>query len=156
MREYKLNIGDVVTSSKNVTYTCLGLGSCIGLFIQDRLTGISGGAHIFLPESESGSNNFSSFCSATKAIDEILRQMKSNGSTLEYLRAKITGGANVLGFNSSTGEQNANSVVKHLIDKKVFIAAKDLGGSFCRTAKFDSDSGTLTVRIPQINQQKIY
>src|SRR6478609_4263347 len=42
MIQYKLNIGDVVISDSPATYTCFGLGSCIGLFIQDRLTGLSG------------------------------------------------------------------------------------------------------------------
>lgn len=156
MSEFKLNIGEVMSSLENVIYTCSGLGSCIGLFIQDRVTGVSGGAHIFLPEAEPGPDHYSPYCNVTDAIDEILRQMKQNGSSLECLRAKVTGGANMLGFNSSIGERNAASVMRHLIDRKIFIAAKDLGGPFCRTARFESRSGILTVRIPQINQQKIY
>ncbi|HCW06312.1 MAG TPA: hypothetical protein DGG95_02985 [Cytophagales bacterium] len=156
MIEYKLNIGDVITSSAKVSYTCFGLGSCIGLFIQDRLTGQSGGAHIFLPDDEYGPTHYSRFCNVTSALNEILRQMKLNGSNLTSLRAKITGGANVLGAFSTTGERNAQSVLKQLIERKIFIAASDLGGSYCRTAKFESNSGILSVRIPQLNQLKTY
>ncbi len=156
MIEYTLNIGEVATSTEKATYTCLGLGSCVGLFIQDRISGHSGGAHIFLPDAELAPENYSQFSSATYAIDEILRRMKMNGSCLTSLRAKVTGGANVLGTQMSIGERNAQSVLKELIDRRIFIAAKDLGGNYSRSAKFESDSGVMTVRISQINQYKTY
>ena len=156
MIEYKLNIGDVITSSAKASYTCFGLGSCVGVFIQDRLTGQSGGAHIFLPEDENGPAHYSCFCNVTSALDEILRQLKMNGNNLTSLRAKVTGGANVLRTFSTTGERNAQSVLKQLTERKIFIAASDLGGSYCRTAKFESNSGMLSVRIPQLNQLKTY
>jgi chemotaxis protein CheD len=156
MINYKLNIGDVVTSSKAVRYSCYGLGSCIGLFIQDRLTGHSGGAHIFLPEDEIGPNRYSRFCNVTYAVEEILRQMKAHGSSLQTLRAKIAGGANLFATTSSVGERNGQSLMKHLIDRRIFIAAHDLGGTFCRTVKFESQSGMLHVSKPQIKQYKTY
>src|SRR4051812_37190267 len=114
MTEYHLNIGDVVTSSRNVSYACLGLGSCIGLFIQDRITGISGGAHIFLPENEEGPFEISKFYNVSSALEEILNQFKLKGSDLTALRAKVVGGANVLGGDSPTGDRNAKSVVNQL------------------------------------------
>src|SRR4051812_11663902 len=99
MIEYKLNIGDVVASAVPASYICFGLGSCIGLFIQDRVTGISAGAHIFLPEEEQEPADSSKFYSATAAIDNILEQFKFHGNDLTALRAKVTGGANVLHDN---------------------------------------------------------
>lgn len=156
MIEYQLNIGDVVTSTGRVSYTCFGLGSCIGLFIQDRITSQTGGAHIFLPNSEAGPESYSPFSSVTLAIEEILRQFKLNGSSLQSLRAKLAGGANFLDCRFTTGELNVQSVTKELIAKRVFIAASDLGGSFCRTVKFESDSGLLYVRKPQINHYETF
>jgi len=156
MIHYKLNIGDVATSPTPASYACYGLGSCIGLFIHDRLTGHSAGAHIFLPEDEQGPNRYSRFCNVTYAIEEILRQLRESGSTLQSLRAKIAGGANLFGSSSSVGERNGQSLMKHLIDKKIFIAAHDLGGTYCRTVKFESRTGVLTVSKPQINQYKTY
>jgi chemotaxis protein CheD len=151
MIEHHLNIGDVVTSSRNVSYTCFGLGSCIGLFLQDRITGLSGGAHIFLPEDESGPYDVSKRYNVSSALDEILKQFKSRGSDLTALRAKVVGGANVLGGDSQIGDRNTKSVVSQLVAKKIFIAALDVGGTYCRSAKFQSNTGQLTVRISQMN-----
>jgi len=155
MIDYTLNIGDVITSPRQASYTCYGLGSCIGLFIHDRMTGLSGGAHILLPESESGLSTFSKFYNVVSALDEILTQFASQGSSLESLRAKIVGGANVIGVNMLTGERNIKSVVRQLVARKIFVAAQDVGGRYSRTAKFESITGNLIVRIPETNESKI-
>lgn len=156
MIEYKLNIGDVVTSSCKAIYTCLGLGSCIGLFVQDRLTGLTGGAHIFLPGQSTANIGGSKFYSVASAVQEMLRQFKAQGSTLEALRAKVTGGANVLSINAGTGARNAESVLKELVARRIFIATVDIGGVYSRTARFESDTGRLTVKISGIDQYRIY
>jgi len=109
-----------------------------------------------LPGDENGPDRYSRFCNVTYAIEEILRQMKKSGSTLQALRAKIAGGANLFGSSLSVGERNGQSLMKHLIDKRIFIAAHDLGGTYCRTVKFESRTGVLTVSKPQINQYKTY
>jgi len=156
MRKFQLNIGDVATASGNAHYTCFGLGSCIGLFIQDRVTGLSGGAHIFLPDAEASLKDFAKYYSVTQAIDEIIARFKMKGSMLDTLRAKVTGGANVLGVKSHTGIKNSEAVMKQLIERKIFLAAVDVGGSYYRTANFDSETGILNVKIPQLNQFKTY
>jgi chemotaxis protein CheD len=156
MIEYKLNIGDVVTSVSPASYVCFGLGSCIGLFIQDRTTGLSAGAHIFLPEEENEPCADSKFYSATAAVNEILEQFKLHGNDLSALRAKVAGGANVLHDNLQTGKRNSKAVVNHLVERKIFIAALDVGGVHCRTAKFQSRTGQMTVRISETNESRIY
>lgn len=155
MIEYKLNIGDLlVTKGENVTYACLGLGSCIGLFLQDRSTGLSGGAHIQLPnEIRSGEGKF---YGVKSAITELLNQFKIAGSTLQNLRAKITGGANVVATGHETGLQNAERVMQELMTHKVYIAAMDVGGKQSRTARFNSETGVLMVRIPETNEIKLF
>jgi chemotaxis protein CheD len=146
MINYTLNIGDVFISSQKASYTCYGLGSCVGLFVQDRVTGISGGAHILLPGNEKGIGRMDKFYNVTGAMQEILTQFQIMGSSLTTLRAKIAGGANVIGGELLTGKMNCESVLKQLIDHQIFIAAKDVGGSCYRTATFRSDTGQLLVR----------
>jgi chemotaxis protein CheD len=156
MKQYTLNIGDVQTSLKPATYTCFGLGSCVGIFLQDRITGISGGAHILLPGDEAGPCA-KKFYNVSMAMEELLKQFRSWGSDLMAIRAKVTGGANVLSTSPFfTGKNNSESVVEHLVSNRIFIAAKDLGGCYARTANFQSDTGKLIVRMPQLNQYKIY
>lgn len=156
MIQYKLNIGDVVISDAPATYTCFGLGSCIGLFIQDRLTGLSGGAHIFLPASDTHSIEQDKFYAADAAIQNILDRFKERGSNLNALRAKVVGGANVLGGNLQTGPQNTASVLQRLVASKIFIAAQDVGGTITRTVHFKTDTGELIVKVPTTNELKIY
>jgi chemotaxis protein CheD len=155
MIEHTLNIGDVITSPRKARYSCFGLGSCIGLFLQDRLTGLSGGAHILLPENEKGPDGFK-FYNVIAALDEILSQFKSQGSSLTALRAKITGGASVMGININTGSRNSESIIHQLKSRRIYIAAMDLGGDQSRTARFESHTGTLTVLKSSLKECKIY
>ncbi|HEY5744492.1 MAG TPA: chemotaxis protein CheD [Chryseolinea sp.] len=156
MIEHTLSIGDVVISARPASYTCFGLGSCIGLFIQDRPKGISGGAHIFLPENEKGPNDYAKFYNVSTALDEIFNQFRMHGSNLTSLRAKVVGGANVVGVNAHAGLRNSESVVSHLVANRIFIAALDVGGHLSRTARFQGDTGQLRVCMPGNNHCKIY
>jgi chemotaxis protein CheD len=141
MRSKVLGISEVNATRGHVVYTCYGLGSCVGVFITDRLQKISGGAHVPLPFSMQGSD----FGDAPKLIDNLLDLFRSLGSNLTYLRAKIAGGANVLDTSQKIGSENAKAVVEHLVKNKVFIAASDLGGSISRTARFNSITGELRI-----------
>lgn len=157
MIEYTLNIGEVAaTDKKNVTYTCLGLGSCIGLFLHDRTTGITGGAHIMLPDGETSLVEDGKFFTADRAMNELLTRFREMGSSLQTLRAKITGGANVIESGYEVGSKNIASVVEQLVSNKVFIAARDIGGTHSRTARFHSATGTLMVHVTQTRECKIY
>lgn len=145
MKEFKLNIDEqAVSTYQNTVYNCLGLGSCIGLFLQDRATGISGGAHILLPQS------------IPHVINTLLQQFKHKGSNLLNLRAKVAGGANVIATGYEVGSQNADAVLEHLIQQKIFIAAKDLGGHQSRSAQFHAGTGEMTVRFSQTKELKVY
>jgi chemotaxis protein CheD len=156
MTEYKLSIGDLrVSKNEAVTFTCLGLGSCIGLFLQDRTTGLVGGAHIQLP-TDSTLVDDGKYYGVKTAIIELLNRFRTSGSTLLNLRAKIVGGANVVAAGCGTGVLNIENVVKELVEHKVYIAAMDVGGQQSRTARFNSQTGTLTVRIPETNELKFY
>lgn len=156
MKEYKLNIGELqVNKQEDVTYTCLGLGSCIGLFIQDRSLGLSGGAHILLSQSSTPDSTGKFLC-AKSAINELISRFRSMGSTLANLRAKITGGAHVISTGMQVGKENVEHVMQELIANRVYVAAIDVGGNKSRTARFNSQSGTMTIRIPDTNEYKIY
>lgn len=155
MIEHKLNIGELrVAKGEPVTYACLGLGSCIGVFLQDRTVGLSGGAHIQLPTEMKSDDG--KFYGVKSAINELLNQFKNSGSTLQNLRAKISGGANVIATGCATGRQNVERVVEELVQHKVYIAAMDVGGKQSRTVRFNSETGTLTVRIPETNETKLF
>ena len=146
-----LNINEVDVSDQPVVFTCYGLGSCIGLFITDRTKGLSGGVHIPLPHLSGPSEWKDAAC----LIDELLHAFQAWGSNLDTLRAKVTGGAQVYGSHSNIGAQNAEVVLKQLTDRKVYIAATDVGGTISRTARYHSQSGELEISTSEQTKYSI-
>lgn len=155
MLEEVLMIGDIKIFSTPVMLKCFGLGSCVGLFIKDRITGITGGAHIFLPNS-SELNTMGEGTSAAESVELILQRMKAKGASLETCRAKIAGGASGTFQFNETGVRNTKEVVRALTRNKVFIAAMDVGGCTSRTVTFDTTSGNMKVRQLETMSTKIF
>ena len=141
MRYQTLYINDTDVTFDPVIYTCFGLGSCIALFIVDRVTGLTGGAHIALPISLDDGE----FLGAMRLIDTLLANFRKMGSNVYCLRAKITGGAHVYDSLIDIGEQNIQAVVQQLTVRKIFVAAADVGGRIARTARFNSLTGELII-----------
>jgi chemotaxis protein CheD len=144
-----LNINEIDVTNKPLVYTCFGLGSCIGLFVTDRVKKISGGAHIAMPSSLHDGE----FFGASHMIDLLLRSFEDMGSDLNGLSAKITGGANVFCSSLDIGDQNIKVVQQQLINKKIFISATDVGGKISRTARFNSVTRELQIFT---SEQKLY
>jgi chemotaxis protein CheD len=144
-----LNINEMDVSAEPVVYICYGLGSCIALFLTDRTKGLSGGVHIPLPYRSDNSE----WKDATCLIDELLEAFQAGGSDLNTLRAKVAGGAQVYGNQVGIGMLNVEVVLKQLCDRKVYIAATDLGGNVSRTARYNSNSGELEIST---SEQKKY
>lgn len=156
MRAHILNIGEVRVATGPSVFTCYGLGSCIGLFVQDRVAGISGGAHILLPEQEKANTTDGLCYNVQDALERLLGGFKDAGSKLENLRAKVAGGAHVVSTSNNVGERNIQSVVNRLIANRVFIAARDLGGRESRTAHFHSMTGEMKIRTSGVPSYKVY
>ncbi|MBT1689532.1 chemotaxis protein CheD [Dawidia soli] len=149
MKRVILNIGDAHAVEGAATFTCFGLGSCIGLFLQDRTLDLSGGAHIMLPEDTTSSHACAGkYYNVRGAIDHLLKQFARKGSSLKSIRAKITGGANVIQSMYNVGSLNAESTLHHLTRRGVYIAATDVGGFESRTVNFNTHTGGLNITNP--------
>jgi chemotaxis protein CheD len=144
MRVYTLNIGEVATHVGQAQYKCFGLGSCIGLFLSDRLSGVTGAAHILLPDNERGPD-VHGWYSVEEAIDELIRRFQQQGSNLTALSAKLAGGANTLNAHD-TGGRNVDSVLRQLRKRNIFIAGTHVGGTQSRTVQYEAGSRSLTVK----------
>ncbi len=76
------------------------------------------------------------------AVDRMINRMILRGSSLENIKAKVAGGANM--FNHSQvdhrniGEENQIAVQDILKEKGIPIISKDLGGNIGRTVRFDA------------------
>jgi len=157
MKTYVLNIGEVRIEEAPVTFTCFGLGSCIGLFVKDSANGITGGAHILLPDDVKATSTSKKFYNVSQAVEKLFELFTLKGSKLETLHAKFVGGAvSLMSYDPTLGERNVRSVIRHLTSKKIFIAALDVGGSASRTAHFNSLTSELRVSTTTHNGVRIF
>lgn len=147
----KVGMADLNIAKTPDLLTTLGLGSCVGICLYDKVTKISGLAHIMLPSSKEIKNNSNKAKFADSGIDELIHLMKKEGANKNNLIAKIAGGSQMFNFNSKNdmlriGERNVNATKEKLKELNIRIIAEDTGGNFGRTIVFDSDDGSLNIR----------
>ncbi len=127
-----IQINEVDVTDETIEYTCFGLGSCIGLFVTDRVRGISGAAHIPLPDNE---GDIDSLQDATRLVRLLLKGFEIKGSDLKTLRAKVTGGSTIYNSADGIGSKNISAVMSLLVENRIYVAATDVGGNVSRTAR---------------------
>lgn len=138
----------IVKSPEKIT--TLGLGSCIGVVLYDRITKIGGMVHIVLPDSKNQTGiNRAKF--ADTGIDELLKRMLSLGANRSVITAKLAGGANMFGSLQkndllNVGVRNAEWSKISLEKLRIPIIAEDLGGSHGRTIELNTEDGALKIR----------
>lgn len=127
-----------------ITYA---LGSCVGICIYDNLKRIGGLAHILLPEAFGDVVGQNIYKFADTAIEELVRLMEKKGCARMHLTAKIAGGANMFASTGkSIGDRNVETVKRELQRLRIRLVAEDTGLNYGRTAEFNPDDGSLTVK----------
>jgi len=128
------------------------LGSCVGVVLHDRVRGLSGLAHIMLPECLRGDESVGKY--ADTAIPSLLAQLERRGSRRIDICAHLAGGANM--FRScqdqriaTVGEKNLLAVRRILEGLGIPIRAEHTGGEQGRTVVFDTGTGELEVKTLQ-------
>ncbi len=148
---FVLQMGEIKVSKLPATLTCVGLGSCVGVFLYDRISKVGGGAHITLPVYDATASLPRSYYADT-GLDQLLIGMQAAGADISGLRAKIVGGANVTNIPSlDVGRHNTKAVLEILAKKKIYLAAYEVGGSRGRKAIFNTYSGTVYISSEQTN-----
>lgn len=147
----KVGMADLNISKSPNSLTTLGLGSCVGICLYDKINKIAGLAHIMLPSSKEIKNNSNKAKFADSGIDELINLMVKEGSNRNNLLAKIAGGSQMFNFNSSNdtlriGERNIKATKEKLEELNIRIIAEDTGGNFGRTIVFSSIDGSLYIR----------
>ncbi len=129
----------------------IGLGSCIGLVLQDLSRPLAGLAHIVLPEANSGAIT-SPAKFADTAVPALIEEMASIGARRSELQAVLVGGAHMfaLGSNSTLdiGQRNEAAARQALQSAGLNVRATATGGSKGRTVRVHVESGRVTVKEP--------
>jgi chemotaxis protein CheD len=132
--------GDVLVS--------LGLGSCIGLALLDRRTGVAGLAHVVLPDS-GGNPADNKLKFADHAVPELVDRVVAKGGRRLRLEAALVGGASMFATSSATlevGSRNEAAVREQLKSLRIPVIAAETGGKRGRTIRVHVDSLHVTVR----------
>ncbi len=145
-----IGISDLnVVKSPDVLVT-YALGSCVGICLLDKSSGIGGMAHIMLPsskESRNASENLRRY--ADTGIAELVNMMTRKGANISNMTAKIAGGAQMFQTQMKSfniGERNVESVKNVLKKYGIKIIAEDTGSNYGRTVFFYAQNGIMQVK----------
>jgi chemotaxis protein CheD len=147
----KVGMAELQVSRHPGILTTLGLGSCVGIALYDRVNKIIGLAHIMLPSSQQARNNSNVAKFADTAIVKLVEEMVKLGASKERIVAKLAGGAQMFAFENSSemmriGFRNVISSKEKLKELKIPIVAEDTGGNYGRTIELHSEDGKLLIK----------
>ena len=140
-----LNI--VKAPDRIITYA---LGSCVGIFLYDRIQKIAGLSHVLLPDSASCSGDKNILKYADTAIEELVRRMENLGCRRSLITAKIAGGADMFSFSGlSIGQRNVDTTKKELARLQIKLVSEDTGSNYGRTVECDPETGDMIIKTLQ-------
>lgn len=145
-----VGMADSAVAKKPEKITTLGLGSCVGISLYDKSTGVGGMVHIMLPSIEQARSKENIAKFADTGIPALIDSMVDLGAYKHRTTAKIAGGASMFSFNSNAqlniGERNVTATKETLKELKIPIIAQDTGLNYGRTIILDTENGELTVK----------
>ncbi len=141
MAEY--NVGNNPT-----TLITIGLGSCVGIALYDKVNKIGGMVHIMLPENK---KDLTPAKYADTGIPLLISEMEKIGARSNNIVAKIAGGAQMfsMGESNSTmrvGERNVIKVKEVLKEERIKLIGEDVGRNYGRTMEFYIKNGDVLIR----------
>ena len=147
-----VRMGEIeVSSQAGEELVARGLGSCIGLALIDRRSGIAGMAHIVLPEAPSEADPEPGKF-ADLAVPELISRMEQAGAAVRRLDAVLAGGARMFELGDmDIGARNAAAVKEGLERSGVSVRATDTGGNRGRTMRVTV--GEFRVRVKEAGGQ---
>lgn len=151
IKEIKVGIADMNTASSPDRIITVGLGSCIGIAIYDRVKGLGGLAHIMLPDSTQFNNVTNPLKFADLAVPLLMERLEKLGASKRNFRAKIAGGASMFNFSDKSmimdiGNRNGIAVKDALKKYSIPLLAEDIGGNKGRTMIFNTSDGMVQIK----------
>ena len=138
----------VVSASPGDTLVALGLGSCIGLTLIDRASGVAGLAHVVLPTGSPQPGDKPAKW-GTSAVPALIADMRVAGSRGLRLEAVLVGGASMFAGAAGgleVGQRNEAAVREALRARRIPVVAHATGGGRGRTVRVAVGPGRVSVR----------
>lgn len=153
MNTIRVGVSEMAVARRPDRLETLALGSCVGISLYDRTSGIGGLIHAMLPDgSVASSKTASNPCKfVTSGLTALTDKMMKVGADVTRLKAKIAGGANMFPDverkdEMHIGLRNVAAAREFLKENNIEILAEDVGGSVGRTVMFDTADGSLNIR----------
>jgi chemotaxis protein CheD len=132
------------------------LGSCVGVILRDSERGVSGLAHIMLPQRNREDASMGKY--ADSAVPALYERMVQKGGRPRLLQAWLIGGAQMFPMGNarlaSIGDMNVEAARKALKEHGIPIIFEDVGGRSGRAVVFDPETGTVSVKTLQAIEGK--
>lgn len=156
----KVGMADLKVCPPTECITTLGLGSCVGIAIRDKVSKVGGLAHVMLPDSTAIKSNSNIAKFADTGIKELVVQMEKAGAKRSNMVAKIAGGAQMFSFQNKSdlvrvGAKNVEATKTVLKELGIPILAEDTGESYGRTVIFYPETGDFVIRAVGKPERKI-
>lgn len=147
----KVGMADLKICHAPDAVTTLGLGSCVGVALYDKVSKVAGLVHVMLPDSTQVRQNQNRAKFADTGIDYLIEEMVTAGANKSLLTAKIAGGAQMFAFSGNSdmlrvGERNVEAVKRKLSALGIRILAEDTGLNFGRTVEFYPETGDFVIK----------
>lgn len=146
MTSIYLQPGQLYVSAAPARVTTI-LGSCIAVGLWDDEREVGGINHFMLPHQPSTlgpSDRFANF-----AMPRLLDKLLMAGARENRLRAKVFGGACVLGIGA-TGEhlglKNRHAAIAFLTEHRIPVVAEETGGEVGRKLIFHTNDGVVLLK----------
>lgn len=160
---YRVTIhpGEFYSTNDTVVISTL-LGSCIAACLYDPKRKVIGMNHFMLSSSRHSKEMPLDDTEAGRygmhAMELLINDMMDKGTSRSSLRAKIFGGASIIGKSESSdkfycvGQVNSNFIRTYLASEGIPVDAEDLGGNFGRVIHFSN--GDYSVHRRKISPDK--
>ncbi|HBZ43327.1 MAG TPA: chemotaxis protein CheD [Maritimibacter sp.] len=121
------------------------LGSCVSACLWDPVRCIGGMNHVLFSDNTSGSAD--AFGHGVNAMELLINGLQRLGANKSGLRAKLFGGAKMIGGLSDAGERNAHFVSQFLESEGIPQVGGDLGGFRARRLEFWPGTGRARLKF---------
>ena len=150
----RVGMAEIKLGTPGDTLQALGLGSCIGLALVDRVSHVGGMAHIMLPDSTLARNsNPLPGKFADTAVPSLLDEVLAAGAVRTRLVVKMAGGAEMFRFAGkdapklAIGSRNIEHVHEQLNQNNLKLSAEDVGGSHGRTFEVELNELRFVIKV---------
>ena len=146
-----IGLGEWAVLREAGALTCLGLGSCVALILDDRAARVGGLAHIVLPSPSLSRDRTNPARFAETAVPHLINEVVRAGAVRGRLTARLAGGASLFAALTAPGtvqigQRNLLAARTELAAAGVTIIGEAVGGEVGRSVWFDVGTGIVTVR----------